>query len=216
VIFIPEFDDARIDLEKKVKTKLKTVEFNKSRFKTYFGNIGEMIASEILLKEGFRVWGLKPYEAGGSRQNRYLYIDDLYVCLSFYYKSNVTYREGDLGVEKTRELAIKELENFFGEKLVAFKKYMESIGVIGKTGIVGASRIKMVEPTAKHVYTPDLVCRKDNNIYIVEVKTNSGNIYNKPERVKGLLLARKFGLIPLLIHMNVRIDASDFSIQELS
>lgn len=52
MIFIPEFDGARIDLEKKVKIKLMTVEFSKSRFKTYFGNIGEMIASEILLKEG--------------------------------------------------------------------------------------------------------------------------------------------------------------------
>lgn len=112
-------------------------------------------------------------------------------------------------------MAIKELEDFFGDKLVAFKRYLESVGVIGADGIVGACQIKMTEPKSKHIYTPDLVCRKDNDIYVVEVKTNSADIYLKPEKVRGLLLAKKFGLIPLLSHINVRIDASDFVLQEL-
>jgi Holliday junction resolvase len=91
---------------------------------------------------------------------------------------------------------------------------MESIGVIGKTGVVGAARIN-AKTKSKHVYTPDLVVKKGNEICIVEVKTNSGNIYLKPEKVKGLLSARRFGLIPLLINLNVSIDATDFMMREL-
>jgi hypothetical protein len=143
---------------------IENVEFSKSRFKTYFGNIGEMIAEEILLKEGFTVWGLKPYSAGGSRVEISLF-DDLYFCLSFLYQSNERFYDGTLGYEKTREKAIGILENFFGEKLVAFKNYMESIGVIGKEGVVGAAQIKMAEPKSKHVYTPDLVCKKKTMKY---------------------------------------------------
>jgi hypothetical protein len=197
------------------RLKLETVEFRKSRFKTYFGNIGEMVAEEILLKEGFTVWGLKPYHAGGSRLNRDIFVDDLYTCLGFLYQSNVSFYDRTLGYEKTCENAIKELENFFGEKLVAFKKYMESIGVIGKEGIVGAARIKMTDPKSKHVYTPDLIARKGSEIYIVEVKTNSANIFFKPEKVEGLLSARKFGLVPLLINLNVSIEATDLVMKEL-
>jgi Holliday junction resolvase len=57
--------------------------------------------------------------------------------------------------------------------------------------------------------------KKDDEICIVEVKTNSGNIYLNPKRVRGLLSARKFGLVPLYVHINVSINASDFILQEL-
>jgi len=200
-------------LKADVRLELETVEFNKSRFATYFGNIGEMIAEQVLLKQGFSVWGLKPFHAGRLRTERGIF-GNLFNCLSFLYPSNDRIFDGTLGYEKSRELAIKELENFFGEKLDAFRKYMESIGVIGKTGMVGAAQIK-AEIKSKHVYTPDLVVNKDNEIWIVEVKTNSGNIYLKPEKVEGLLSARKFGLIPLLINLNVSIDATNFMMQEL-
>jgi len=193
------------------------VEFNKSRFKTYLGNIGEMIAGQVLLKQGFSVWELKPFHAGALRTERGIssnVFSNLFTYLSFLYPSNCRVYDGTLGYEKSRELAIKELENFFGEKLEDFKKYIESIGVIGKTGIVGAAGIN-AKTKSKHVYTPDLVVKKDNEICIVEVKTNSGNIYLKPEKVEGLLSARKFGLIPLLINLNVSIDATDFMMREL-
>lgn len=195
-----------------VRLKLETVKFNKSSFPTYLGNIGEMIAGQVLLKQGFSVWGLKPFYAGKLRTEGIF--GDLFICLSFLYPSNYRIYDGRQGYKKSHELAIKKLENFFGEKLEDFKKYMESIGVIGKTGIVGAAQIK-AKTKSKHVYTPDLVVKKDNEIYIVEVKTNSGNIYFKPEKVEGLLSARKFGLIPLLINLNVSIDATDFVMQEL-
>jgi hypothetical protein len=203
-------------LEKTVNLKLKDVDFRKSRFRTYFGNIGEMIAEEILLKEGFTVWGFRPYHDGGSKQNTMPFYDNLYFCMNFLYESNERCYDEGLTYEETREKGIGLLKDFFGEKLVYFKKYLESIGVIGKTSIVGWSQIKMTEPQPKHVYTPDLVAKKGKEIYVVEVKTNSGNIHLKPEKVQGLLSARKFGLIPLIVHMNIDIKASDFSIQELS
>ncbi len=191
-------------MENNVKLELKNVEFSKSRFKTYYGNIGELIAEEVLLKDGFTVWGLKPYHAG-IKVERGIF-GSLYTCLLTADPSN--------GAEESRKLAIKELESFFGEKFNAFWKYMESMGVFGQVGIVGASRIH-TDNKSKHVYTPDLIVKKGKEIYIVEVKANSGNIYLKPEKVQGLLSARKFGLIPLIVHINVTIKASDFSMQEL-
>lgn len=199
-------------LKANVRLELETVEFDKSRFRVYFGNIGEMIAEQVLLEQGFSVWRLKPFHAGGLRTERGIF-GNLFTS-SFLYPSNYRIYDETLGFEKSRELAIKGLENFFGERLEDFKKYMESIGVIGKTGIVGTARIK-AKTKSKYVYTPDLVVKKDNEICIVEVKTNSGNIYLKPEKVEGLLSARKFGLIPLLINLNVSIDATNFMMQEL-
>ncbi len=188
-----------------VRLELETVEFSESRLKTYLGNIGEMIAGQVLSKRGFSVWELKPFHAGGLRTERGVF-GNLFTYLAFLYPSNYRIFDGALGYEKSRELAVKKLEGF--------KKYIESIGVIGKTGIVGAAQIKS-KRKSKHVYTPDLVVKKDNEICIVEVKTNSGNIYLKPEKAKGLLSARKFGLIPLLINLNVSVDATNFMMREL-
>lgn len=200
-------------LKKDVRLELETVEFSKSRFRTYFGNIGELIAEEVLFKQGFHVWGLRPLHAGKVAKEEGIF-SNLFGCLSFLYPSDYHMYDDTLGYEKSRELAIMKLERFFGEKLEDFKKYMESIGVIGKSGLVGAVQIN-AKTKSKHVYTPDLVVKKDNEIYIVEVKANSGNIYLKPEKVEGLLSARKFGLIPLLINLRVSIDATDFMMQVL-
>lgn len=145
-------------LKANVRLELETVEVNKSRFATYFGNIGEMLAGQVLLKQGFSVWGLRPIHAGKLRTERGVF-GDLYTCLSFLYPSNERIYDGTLGYEKSRELAVKRLEIFFGEKFEGFKKYIESIGVIGKTGIVGASRT-LIKTKSEHVYTPDLVVRK--------------------------------------------------------
>lgn len=121
----------------------------------------------------------------------------------------------DGGYEESRKLAIKELEDFFGRKLEGFKKYIESIGMIESYyGILGAYGING-KTKSEYAYTPDLIAKKDNEICIVEVKTNSGNIYLKPEKVEGLVSARKSGLIPLLINLNVSINATDFMIREI-
>ena len=173
--------------DEKVKLELNHVKFDRSRFRRYIGNIGEMIAQEVLLKEGFEVWLLTPY---------------------FPEVSPAPPRE-------ERQERIK-LKAFFGDKLEAFKQYMEKIGVIGKFGILGAALIKTGTPKGEYVYTPDLIAKKDGKIYVVEVKATKGALrYLKRGKLKGLMLAKDYGFSPMLVTLNVNIEASDFTITEL-
>jgi hypothetical protein len=206
--------EKEILMEKNIILELKKVEFNKRRFNTYFGNIGEMLAEEKLSTAGFETWGLKPFHAG-SRPKTEIFYDNLFSCMHFLYESNERCYYDGLTYEETREKGIRMLKEFFGERFLCFKNYMERIGVIGKIGIVGASQIKMVEPKSRHVYTPDLVAKKNGEIYIVEVKTNSGISYLKGEKLKGLLSAKKFGLVPLLIKLKLNLDATDLVVEKL-
>ena len=91
------------------------------------------------------------------------------------------------------------------------------MGVIGKTGIAGAAQINQKRSPSKYIYTPDLVAKKNNEIYIIEIKTNSGSLYNRreKEKLKGLLSARDFSLIPLLISLKIELTATDFMMTEL-
>jgi hypothetical protein len=206
-------------LENNVKLKLKDVEFSKSRFKTYFGNIGELITEEMLLKRGFEVLGMKPYHAGKSGKLV------SHSEFSLWHYVNILHDRETYGVIKSMLCysqeecvkAINQLNIFFGDKLVNFVKYVESIGMFNQIELIDTPQISAGnEVMSKRVYTPDMVAKKNGEIYIVEVKANSGNIYLKPEKVKGLLSARKFGLIPLVVHINVNISATDFSVEELS
>lgn len=192
----------------KTKLKLANLEFSKSRFGSYFGNMDEIIAEEVLFKEGFEVcrWRSLAGEGSEARVNR-----SLGRCLNCLYPTKpdgieiidgkefqVTYIR-----EANHEEIIKELNVFFGDKLSNLKKYIGTLGIFGE-----ADKVR---------YIPDLVAKKDNEIYIVEVKTNSGSIYHKRERrkLKGLLSARRFNLIPLLINFNIRLEATDFIMKEL-
>jgi len=55
-------------------------------------------------------------------------------------------------------------------------------------------------------YTPDIVATKDGETYIIEVKANTGRIDTK-EELEGLLRAKDYGFIPMLITLNVKIRA---------
>lgn len=171
--------------DEKVKLELNHVKFDRSRFRRYIGNIGEMIAQEVLLKEGFEVWLLTPY-----------------------------FPEVSPFVEE-RQKRIK-LKAFFGDRLEAFKQFMEKLGVIGKTGIPGAALLKTGAPEREYIYTPDLVAKKNGKIYVVEIKATKGALrYLKGEKLKGLMLAKDYGFSPMLVTLNVNIEASDFTITEL-
>jgi len=98
------------------------------------------------------------------------------------------------------ESAMKELETFFGDKLEAFKRYVE------RTHMLDLYEAK---------YTPDLVAKKNGKIYVAEVKANSGIQFLKGEKLKGLMLAKQFGFIPMLVTLNVNIEVSDLTITEL-
>jgi hypothetical protein len=175
------------------KLELKDIEFSKSRFRNYFGNIGEMVTEEILLREGFAVCRWRPYVAGDVLPKSDV-SKNLRRCLNCLYPS---------GRDAYDDRIIEELEDFFGNRLSDFKKYTDSLGIF--------------DQVSNATYTPDLVAKKDNKIFIIEVKTNSGNIYLKREKdkLRGLLSARKFNLIPMLVNLNIGIQATDFIMKEL-
>lgn len=140
-------------MEKNVKLKLIDIEFSKSRFKTYFGNIGEMIAEQVLLKEGYAVCKWRPYVAGEILSESKV-SHSLRRCLNCLYPLkpdedvmiggkivHLKYRR-----ESDHEVIIKELQDFFGSKLSDFKNYTDSLGLFNEAGTV--------------IYTPDLVAKK--------------------------------------------------------
>lgn len=110
--------------------------------------------------------------------------------------------------------AVKKLENFFGAKLTSFKGYIESIGIIGKQGIIGFARIP-AEKSVEHSYTPDLVAKKGDEIYIVEVKVNTGSRYLTGAKLHGLKSARDFSLVPLVVNLKLDIQVPELSVKEL-
>jgi len=102
------------------------------------------------------------------------------------------------------EKRIKELENFLGNRLEDFSQYMEKLGVIGKRPM--ADR--------EYLYTPDLVAKKNQELYIIEVKVNTGKFDSEKEK-RGFMLARDYGFIPMLITLKVNIEVSDLVVAEL-
>jgi Holliday junction resolvase len=61
----------------------------------------------------------------------------------------------------------------------------------------------------------DLLAKKNRKIYVVEVKANSGKQNLKGEKLEGLLLAKKYGSVPMLVTIDVEVQASDLVAQEL-
>ena len=64
-------------------------------------------------------------------------------------------------------------------------------------------------------YKPDLLAKKNRKIYVVEVKASSGKQNLRGEKLEGLLLAKKYGFVPMVVTLDVEIKASDLVAQEL-
>jgi len=178
------------------------VEFDKGRFRRYIGNIGEMVAQEALEKRGFKVWVITPY----------------YTHMGF--EESSQFESQSLTDAWKNEEKRVELVNFFGDKMEAFKQYVSSLGLVGKTGVPRVSdalgmRVTRSDLESKYLYCPDLVAKKDERIYVVKIKVGQGVYYLKGNTRKGLLLAKDYGFIPLLITLSVDIEASNLQIREL-
>jgi Holliday junction resolvase len=65
-------------------------------------------------------------------------------------------------------------------------------------------------------YHPDMIAKKNGEIYVIEIKTTGGIRYLKGSPLKGLLMARNYGFIPALITVNVSIKATDLTVRELT
>jgi hypothetical protein len=183
----------------KIKLELRNVKFDRSRFRRYLGNISEMIVEEVLLQKGFEVWTFVPYFPDTSPfKKKKLARGGLIYSLNFACgrdKDNtLQFDEGE------REKIVNQLKAFFGEeKLKSFIRYMKDLGVIGKK---------------KRVYCPDLVAKKDDKIYIIEVKTQKALRYLKKEW-DWLMLAKEYGFSPVVATVDVKIEARDLVLEEL-
>ena len=99
-------------------------------------------------------------------------------------------------------MSVSRNRAFLGEQLNAFIAYLKKI------------QINVVN---KRQYIPDIIAKKDGKIYIIEVKSRKGAIRNlRGKRLEGLLLAKEYGFIPLLVTFIIKIEADNFKIEEIS
>jgi hypothetical protein len=58
---------------------------------------------------------------------------------------------------------------------------------------------------------------KSNKIYVIEVKSTRGALpFLKGEKLKGLMLEREYGFIPTLISLEIKMEAANFRMVEVS
>lgn len=93
---------------------------------------------------------------------------------------------------------VKELLAFIGE---SFEQYVKELNIGQYDG--GPS-----------LYIPDLVAKKNNKIYIVEVKANTG-VRQYRNLNEASIIAKKYGFIPILMTLNVNIEATNLTFREL-
>jgi hypothetical protein len=100
---------------------------------------------------------------------------------------------------------VKELLAFIGD-FENFEQYVKELN-IGQYDITK-------DTGGPSLYIPDLVAKKNNKIYIVEVKANTGvrQIRNLNE---ASIIAKKYGFIPILMTLNVNIEATNLTFREL-
>ena len=87
---------------------------------------------------------------------------------------------------------------FFGDQLHSFQGYLKRLK---------SESIK---------YHCDLVAKKDEKIYLVEVKsTKQARQFVKGEKMRGLMLAKEYSFFPVVVTMNIKIEALSFKMEEL-
>jgi hypothetical protein len=166
-----------MNLEGEIILKMKHVEYDKSRFRRYIGNIGELIAQEALRKKGFEAFLSGPYFPDDlSREEKR---NSYYLPFNFIQKPSAPLRK------------------FFGNRLDTFMRYIN-------------------QSDRAFNYHPDMIAKKNGEIYVIEIKTTGGIRYLKGCPLKGLLMARNYGFIPALITVNVSIKATDLTVRELT
>ena len=194
-------------MDKKLTLELKRPKFDRSRLRVYYGNMGEIIAQQVLRKQGFEVWLTRP--VGNEDFIRVLTVpkmDEELKGLRRHYDNFPSFRKRE---ETWEEFLNKHKEHiryeikwvkanraFFGEQLDAFITYLKKL---------------------KREYSPDLIAKKDGKIYVIEVKSRKGAIqFLKGKKLRGLLLAREYGFIPSLVSFNLKIEAENFKMEAIS
>jgi len=203
--------------------KINRVKFDERIIRRDIGNIGEKIAKEILRKNGYeaqeflRLYRLLFGWAGKSLKRDYeIFKIDSKHARDAYRNSHYSTPNGKFDK--------KLWDDFFliKENMESYEQYranvIESYNEVKKlTAFIGENKIKNFEQYVKEIsslYIPDFVAKKNQKIYIVEVKTNTG-IRQIRELKEGSTIAKKYGFIPILITLNVNIEATDLTIKEL-
>lgn len=190
-------EDAILELERP--------DFNRNRLRAYSGNLGEIIAQEVLRKHGFEVYLTRP--VAGVRE--YLHflrlpkfkLDELhrfYKAHSSDYKEKVTWEQY---LKIYRERFIRETRRaraFLGKQRKAFEKYTRRL------------ENESIE------YRCDLLAKKSDQLYVIEVKSTKGAVqFLREDKLKGLMLAREYGFIPAIVMLDLRIEASVFKMVKI-
>lgn len=195
---------------RKFKLQLHEVDFNRSRLVTYYGNIGEIIAQEVLKKQGFEVWLPRPV----ANEKNYISFFSLkhdeerlsklrrhYDRLKNVYGDDIkeTWQEYRDEYYGRHNKTLQKIEAFFSDKLEAFRQYSKKLGI------------------DEYRYFPDLIAKKNGEIYMIEVKSSkrARKQYLKGKKLRGLMLAREFGFTPMVITLKVHIEATEFELEEL-
>ena len=194
--------------DENVILEMKQPEFDKSRFRVYYGNIGEIVAQEVLSRQGFEAWLTRPIanERDFLRLLRFpkIRLDELrrnYEIHPSFWKEKMTWeqylkehRERLVYERKT----VKRYRAFFGGQKTAFRRYIR--------------RLEKESIT----YIADLLAKKANQIFIIEVKSTKGALkFLKGEKLKGLMLAREYGFTPAIISFDLKIEATNFKMMEI-
>lgn len=185
-------------MDKKLTLELKQPNFDRGCLRVYYGNIGEIIAQQILQKQGFNVWLTRPV----ASEKKYFRIDFIQRTEKMIGKLDNEYETEYLVYDKEAvEKELKRWKRIFGQQFEAFKQYLKKL----KIHEVG------------ELYKPDLIAKKGDKIYIVEVKSTKGAVnYLKEKWLKGFLLAKEYGFIPLLVSFNLKIEIDNFKMEEIS
>jgi Holliday junction resolvase len=67
-----------------------------------------------------------------------------------------------------------------------------------------------------YLYRPDLVANEGENMYVVEIKVDSGIQHMKEDKLRGLTLAKEYGLILAIVTLNIDVEVSSFKMSTLT
>ncbi len=201
--------------------KLGQVEFDRRPIRSTIGRIGEVVVQQFLRKNGYeaheflRISNILFGQYGeGLKRDYELFKTDSKRARDLYRSIHYT---------APTENFDKELwDGFFSKKenLEAYKRYragiIETYDEVKKFAAFLGNELKNFERYAKEPrpYTPDIVAKKDNKIYLVEVKANAG-VRQLRELKAGAMIAKKHGFVPILATLKVSVRASDLVMKEL-